>query len=535
MHCLACGAANPDQSRACRTCAASLTVPANAAVALGARIDATVTRRDVAALDAVIAMEMLDHRTGETSGREERLARLRSLLAAARNPVSRHEPLAALGDSLALARRILSASGFEGESSDTGAYRVEELCLIEVDRDGRSARTELFAADRLGNALARLYERHAERLREGPARTRAAEIARSIATVLGPPEPDRVRPALALDVRYADHRALGWGAAHGIVAFVRALRTLRGAMTSVESHTIEVLAARSDGLLVRRTVAGELTGSGDRYRRRPIVLWCFGADGRVSHWEQFDADQHDPALARFDELGAPPAPARLFENAATSAIDRFDRAWAIREVLATRGDRLALVRLKASDGVEDGSPGPADSLLAVEVNERGERRALVRFDAADRGAAHAELDARYAAGEARHHPEMWDALWDVPRAFAARDWDRLTRLVAADLVAEDHRPLGWGVVRSAEGYAAAIRPLAELRSDVTLRLDHLVLRERTALFVASWTGGGATQPFEIPVVIVFRARDRRVDRVHHYNLDQVEAARAQLEALGERE
>jgi hypothetical protein len=124
MHCLACGAANPDQSRACRTCAASLTVPANAAVALGARIDATVTRRDVAALDAVIAMEMLDHRTGETSGREERLARLRSLLAAARNPVSRHEPLAALGDSLALARRILSASGFEGESSDTGAYRV---------------------------------------------------------------------------------------------------------------------------------------------------------------------------------------------------------------------------------------------------------------------------------------------------------------------------------------------------------------------------------------------------------------------------
>jgi hypothetical protein len=169
------------------------------------------------------------------------------------------------------------------------------------------------------------------------------------------------------------------------------------------------------------------------------------------------------------------------------------------------------------------------------VDERGDRRALVRFDVADRSAAHAELDARYAAGEARRHPAMWAALWDVRRAFAAHDWDRLARLVAADLVAEDHRPLGWGVVRSAEGYAAAVRPLTELRSDVTLRLDHLVLRDRTALFVACWTGAG-TQAFEIPVVIVFRARRRRIDRVHHYSLDQIDAARSRLEELkGERE
>src|SRR5258705_8047142 len=109
---------------------------------------------------------------------------------------------------------------------------------------------------------------------------------------------------------------------------------------------------------------------------------------------------------------------------------------------------------------------------------------------------------------------MGAALGDGRRALAAHDWDGLPRLVSAELVAEDHRLLGWGIVRSAERYAAAIRPLTELRSDVALRLDHLLLRDRTALFVASWTGGGPTGAFEIPVVIAFRAgRDGRIDRV----------------------
>ena len=523
---------------------------------------------------------MLDHRVGKTFGREERLAYFRALLAAAHEPRSRHEPLAALGDSLALSRRILSANGFDGETRGAGAYRIEELCVIEVDRDGRSARTELFAADRLGDALARLYERHAEQLPDGRARTRAAEIARSVATVLGPPDPDLVRPALALDVRYADHRALGWGPAHGIIAFVRALRTLRDAMASVEADTIEVLAAREDALLVRRTVAGELSGAGDRYRRRPIVLWRFGADGRVSHWEQFDGDQRDQALARFDELVAPPAPARLFDTAATAAVDRFDRAWASRgwdavaalyahefhysdrralmhleldregflesmrpqfemqashssqEVLATRGERLVLIVLRFGRADGDIGPSETESLMVIEVDERGDRIALVRFDAGDRDAAHAELDARYAGGEATRHPAMWAALWDVRRALAAHDWDRLARLVAADLVAEDHRLLGWGIARSAERYAAALRPLTELQSDVALRLDHLLLRDRAALFVACWTGAGPAGAFEIPVVIAFRAgRDGRIDRVHHYSIEQIGAARARFAEL----
>ena len=77
-----------------------------------------------------------------------------------------HEPLATLGESLAVCRR-------EGERDD--------LALIEVDANGRSVREEVFGAGRLGDALARLYERHAEQLPDGPQRARAAGTAHTIA------------------------------------------------------------------------------------------------------------------------------------------------------------------------------------------------------------------------------------------------------------------------------------------------------------------------------------------------------------------
>ena len=555
---------------------------ANDATAFGTRVDEAAAAADCEGLDALYAerVEIRDHKTGRTFSREERLSGFRSLFAEARDPVSRHEPLAVLGRSLALFHRTLAASGFNGRTLDVAAYRIEELCVVEADQRARCTRADLFAVDRLGDAIVRMYERHAEQIPDEPERTRAAAIAGSVAMVLASLDPDSIASALALDVRYADHRALGWGPAHGVVAFVRALRTLRNALPEVEAHTIELLALRADALLVRRTVMGELNASGDRYRRRPIALWVFGANGRVTHWEQFDGDQRAEALARFEELAAPPAPARLVENAATRSLDQFARAWAARdwealrsgfatgyvnsdrrtvvqlefdleqhlgfqrplfemkssrvaaEILATRGDRLALSRMRTE--VAHGSIGPSEiaSLFLIEADRDGKRLSSVRFEVDALDAAYAELDARYATGEATDHPAMWAALWDVRRALAARDWDRLASLVAPDLVAEDHRLLGWGTAHSAEQYAAALRPLTELQPDVALRLDHLLLRDRAALFVANWIGGEGAGAFEIPVVIVFRAnRGGRIDRIHHYALEQIDAARAQFAEL----
>src|SRR5262249_7614207 len=155
---------------------------------------------------------------------------------------------------------------------------------------------------------------YAERLTEGPERTRATAIARSVAVALAPPDPDRLRPVIALDVLYADHRSLGWGTTRGQAAFVRAVRTVREAVKDIEVHTDRPLALRTDALLVRRTVSGQRTDGGGQIRRRPIALWAFGPDGRLSHWEQYDHDDLEAALARFDALARPAVAVRLLEN-----------------------------------------------------------------------------------------------------------------------------------------------------------------------------------------------------------------------------
>ena len=163
----------------------------NAATANTARLDAAIAARDADALPPLVAesVEVVDHTTGgATYDGQGLLAHWRALLRA-RDPTYRHEPLATLGDSLALNRMSMSASGIARGKFDVGPYEHEVVLLIEVDAHGRRpVRTEAFAADRLSDAVARLYERYAELLPDGPARVRAAATARSVATMLGPPD-----------------------------------------------------------------------------------------------------------------------------------------------------------------------------------------------------------------------------------------------------------------------------------------------------------------------------------------------------------
>src|SRR5262249_1973915 len=112
-------------------------VRANAATAIAARIDAALAARDAEAVAGVYAddVEYLDHTTGATWGRDGALRSLRSLLSA-EAPTSRHEPLATLGDTLALWRVSWSASGLAQGKFDVGAYPAEVIDLGEVDAQG---------------------------------------------------------------------------------------------------------------------------------------------------------------------------------------------------------------------------------------------------------------------------------------------------------------------------------------------------------------------------------------------------------------
>src|SRR5207247_9883350 len=189
--------------------------------------------------------EVVDHTTGATYGREGSLTTWRTLLSA-RDPTWRQEPLATLGDSLALFRLWMSASGFAGARFDVGAYEREGIALIEVDAQGRRARTEVFAVDRLGDAVARLYERYADLLPDGPARARAAAAARSFAEMKGPFAPDRIAALVAPAIEVVDHRTLGTWSARGAEAYLEHFRAMLELTDDTDTRSDEVLGLHSD-------------------------------------------------------------------------------------------------------------------------------------------------------------------------------------------------------------------------------------------------------------------------------------------------
>src|SRR6185369_8241707 len=109
---------------------------------------------------------------------------------------------------------------------DVGAYRRDEIDVIEVDAQGRRRRSEAFAPDQLGDAVVRLYERYADLLPDGPARTRAAATARTVAAMGRAPDLDRLAAAFAPGIEAVDHRILGTYSASGAQAVLKGYRAL---------------------------------------------------------------------------------------------------------------------------------------------------------------------------------------------------------------------------------------------------------------------------------------------------------------------
>jgi hypothetical protein len=201
------------------------------------------------------------------------------------------------------------------------------------------------------------------------------------------------------------------------------------------------------------------------------------------------------------------------------------------EILATRGDRLALARVRSVESDELVGPSEHEFLGMIEVNERGEAVAGVLFDPDDLDAAYEELDARFAAGEALGFRST--ATFRVFQdAIATRDWARLRSGFATDFAIEDHRSLGTMHRLSRDGWVASVRSLLELRPDTVLRADHvLAFDDRSVLLVGGWIGSREEGTFEIPSVVVGELGPDGFRRWHVFDLEQLDAARACREAL----
>jgi hypothetical protein len=261
----------------------------------------------------------------------------------------------------------------------------------------------------------------------------------------------------------------------------------------------------------------------------------------------YDDDQLDQARARFAELSDAAHP--RITNAATRSIDRFILAWkahdwsrvvaefgpAFRqvdhrklvrldidrastleslrktlqqpssdftaEVIATRGDRLALARWLWSGTGEDFGPSEIEFLEIVHAGADGHQEVAVLFDLDDLDAAYADLDARWEAGEGAEH--LTGTAWGgrFGPALARRDWDAIAAAYSPSFVGFDHRLAGWGT-QDRSVLVKAMQEMVALAPDARMRLDHIRAATRGFIAEAVWVGTREGGAFESPFVVV---------------------------------
>jgi class 3 adenylate cyclase/ketosteroid isomerase-like protein len=552
-------------------------VPETAATRCFERFHSAALSRDLDRIAALCAdgLQVIHHPTGATIEREGGLRRWRLLLASEDLELS-VEALATLGDRLALTRDVTSFSRLTQDELSFGAASSRYINLGEVNERGQAHRIEVFAEDRLGDAVVRFYQRHAELMPEGPERARAEAIARSVARWLRV-EDGGIGGVVARAVEFADHRSAGLGAARGEALFRRGHTVHAELARDVSFRIDDVVELRPNAFLLRSTTAGIDRTSGGAFERPLLLLGVFGPDGLVTRVEWFDPVADADALARFDALVAPLRDP--FANAATRVGDRYLSAWLERdwdavigsfapgfelddrralvgvpasgadfvanqrllfalassrfesEVLATRGERLVLRRTHFSG--EDGTGGrvevPMVSVTETDETQRYAWQALFDPDAED--AAYAALDARYTASEGGRL-----AAWSEARAwndaFHRRDFEGLAAQYARGLQVRDHRRLGWGTIDSTR-YVELLRSLVELAPDARLRIEHVRCGSKGVLSLATMHGTRDGGPFELPSRVVVREVDAagRLRRLDHYDLDQLDAAFARYREL----
>ena len=196
-------------------------------------------------------------------------------------------------------------------------------------------------------------------------------------------------------------------------------------------------------------------------------------------------------------------------------------------VIATRGRSLVLARLGFS-GRDDGpEPFLTEVLSIVEINDDERIVAIVSFDLDDIDAAIAELDARYAAGEAAAHSETWLVIAEV---YAALNRGEMPA-TAPDLVDIDHRSLaaiGSGDLMAYLQAASEDAPRSGIYIETVHRLTDLGAVTTHVAKATSREGFDA----EWRITSFFIVGGDLVNRYEIFDEADLEAALARFEQLG---
>ena len=196
-------------------------------------------------------------------------------------------------------------------------------------------------------------------------------------------------------------------------------------------------------------------------------------------------------------------------------------------VVATREQRLALIRIRSS--VRGSTPGEvtAEMLSVVEIDTDNRLAAAVIFDSDDIDAAFEELEARYLAGEAAAHADTWSVIARTNAAFNRHE------LPAADWVIIDHRPLA---PVDASDLPAAIRAIWDLTPDLSTRIEAVHRLSSFGAVVTNTAYGTSPEGFaaEWRVVDLVTVEGDRISRDEFFDEADLDAALARFDELERR-
>jgi tetratricopeptide (TPR) repeat protein len=530
----------------------------NAAVDAFRRQSELFARRDWGSLSNVLADDVqTDDRRPVTPARLDRTATetyMRSMAEQGGASLD-YRVLAIRGDRLALLATEVSGHVDGPEFRSVGAVDV-----VEVTADGRITNATLYPIDEVDLAVADLDYRYIQGegapfaviFRLGTDLVRAANACNWVA----------VGRTLAPDVIIHDHHSGGLVERHGREETVDAVRQVSAEQPDAR-WTVRGIHEPSSDVIVETIVISD--GAAETMYHNVLHRGLEGID-RV---DSFAANDLDGALdaARSLRAGAAGLSNRCSEVFARSSALFAKRAWeAIRElmtrdavyddhrpvvrtvsrgsdseaharelaaqgvervgttVLATRGDRLALIRVEGESLDASVEPFAAESLSVVEITDAGQLCAYVSFGIDDFDSAVAELDRRYLGGEGAAYAAILSLALTGNRAINRRDWESLPACFAPDVVLRDHQ---WGVAdaRGREQFVQITREAmgAVPGSRLVVRRVHAV--SNRALAVENCLSHGSGEALaDAPFHEVFHLGAAGIDCTESFGPDALEDA-----------
>jgi hypothetical protein len=514
--------------------------------------------RDWAALGEVVADDISsdDRRrvvnAGIRHGRDAEIAEMRAIADTGTANVT-FSVTATRGQRLALCRFLLA-----GRDRRPEAFRSEMLGLVEINAESQLAARVLFDVDDTDAAFAELDTWYLA--------GEAAAHSHTWSVIAGECAAFNRHELPAADWVTTDHRPLVTIEGSDLLANIRATWDLT---PDISFHIEAVHRLSSFGAVVTTTAHGT-SAEGFDAEWRMIQLLTVEGD-RIDRCEIFDEADIDAALARFEELHPQ---ARRLENAASHVSEHFLAYFAAGDwdamaeiladnfsqddrrrvvgagvrhgrdaqiadmraiadlgtryltwtVLATRGERLALVHNRLSFRDQGPEGFLTDVLVIVEINADGQVVAAVSFDLDDIDAAFEELDARYLAGEATAHSQTWSV---IARIFAAFNRHELS---GQDFDIIDHRR---GALFASRDMNGPIRAIWDLTPDLSVHIEAVHRLSGFGAVVTTTAHGTSPEGFDAEwrMIQLLTVEGDRIKPYEFFDEADLDAALARFEEL----